>query len=142
MKGSIDLVTVIVGSAVLSLLIFYLLFIMASTPVEGAIYAELHHSNAEFQSAIAMNNILKSENPDVMDTLFYYPAMSGNERTDAGQDIEERAEEVLGSAHEEYRFAVDEKNIEVEEGNPSVRSSAYVPTVEGPVRVTVEVPSS
>ena len=123
LKGSIDLVTLIVGTVAITLLLV-LSSIYMDSEVNSELYAETVYHEGRYQSLVSTAQLLR---PEVTEDVSRYPVASPYERQEIEEELSENVSRVLGYQSQNYRFSIKDR-IELE-GNAEgqrVRSEIYV----------------
>lgn len=140
-KGGIGLIAIIIGSLVLTLYLGLTIVFLTEHTVESDLEVSVQHSEGEAQAALAANSVYKSNNVNLTGKIPEYYRSSSEQQPRIAEEIEEDAEQVLNQAFDEYRFVIEDMDIDLEEGEPNNLHRFYVstPLDKNQVEVTVGI---
>ncbi|PSG98730.1 MAG: hypothetical protein BRC29_01220 [Nanohaloarchaea archaeon SW_7_43_1] len=124
MKGSIDITVLIVAVVPMVLLLILSAYFIAEDNLNAELIGEMRFEESKFQTISVHSQIMDN------DTRRKIGLYSVQENQVLKNDVEERAEDILSSYTDYYRFqaAGDSINVESEADGNRVRFSTYVPS--------------
>ena len=137
-KGSIDMVTFVVGFGLMIILIIVGSYFLIDDEVSTDLQAEITHGGTSVQTFFAANTIFKSEEIDLQNQLARYRDPGVNSDVVAGE-VNSGVEDFLNSSYERYEFRVDDTEIDVEENHPTSIFRFYVSSPSGEERASLMV---
>lgn len=136
-KGSIDMVSFIIGFGVMIILIVAGSYFMVGDATAEA-QAEVTAGGTNVQTFYAANSIFKSEKINIQEQMENYRDPNVNNE-DITKQVNSSVNDFLNSSYDRYEFRIEGTNIELEENRPTGIYRFYISTPSGEEQASLMV---